>query len=61
MYGKPMYYRTIASSDFFDYAGQKKAIVEINEFLGWQVGTYLMMVYNGKGTYRYKKFVKFGY
>jgi len=61
MYGKPMYYRTIASSEFFDYSGQKKAIVEINEFLGWQVGTYLMMVYNGKGTYRYKKFVKFGY
>ncbi len=61
MYGKPMFYRTIASSEFVDYSGQKKATLDINAFISWQVGTYLMMVYNGKGTYRYQKFVKFGY
>ncbi len=52
-YGKSMYYRTLP--------GLKEIDIYINEFINWQIGVYIVLVYNGKGTYRYKKFVKVGY
>jgi hypothetical protein len=52
-YGKIMYYRTLPA--------QKRIELQINEFMSWQVGVYIIIVYNGKGAYRYQKFVKVGY
>lgn len=52
-YGKIMYYRTLPP--------QKRVELQIDEFISWQVGVYIMIVYNGKGAYRYQKFVKVGY
>lgn len=52
-YGKIMYYRTLPP--------QKRIELQIDDFISWQVGAYIMIVYNGKGTYRYQKFVKVGY
>ena len=52
-YGEIMYYRTLPA--------QKRIELQINEFISWQVGVYIMLVYNGKGAYRYQKFVKVGF
>jgi hypothetical protein len=48
-----MYYRTLPA--------QKRIELQISEFMSWQVGVYIMIVYNRKGAYRYQKFVKVGY
>lgn len=54
-WGKIILQRTLPSNDNIT----NPFIFDLNEALSWRPGTYILLVYNSQGTYRFKKFVKF--
>lgn len=54
-YGKIIIQRTLPARDQYKPAYD----FQLTEVSTFRPGTYIVMIYNAKGTYRYKKFVRF--
>ncbi|MDP1726469.1 MAG: Kazal-type serine protease inhibitor [Bacteroidota bacterium] len=54
-FGKLVMQRTLPARDQFN----DPFVFDLPEIIDLRQGTYIVMIYNAKGTYRYKKFVRF--
>lgn len=65
IFGKVMYQQLISPGSMSNACSTVTNFLcynfQFNAFTAWQVGPYIILVYNTKGDYRYQKFLKVGY